>query len=217
VKVVHNGVDLSKYVAEHGDVRASLGIPQGKTVILFAGQISPLKGTLNLMKAFSKIADDSLHLVIAGSSTLWQTVDWQGDDYQSEYEKQVRALSANLPVQFLGKIAAGRMPQVYQAADIFVCPSVWPEPFGMVNIEAMAAGKPVIASRVGGIPEIVVDGETGIMVEPDDPDALATALRNLIDDPSLRAQMGRAGYQRAVHQFTWEKMLDELNALYQQL
>ncbi|MCD6288467.1 MAG: glycosyltransferase, partial [Candidatus Hydrogenedentes bacterium] len=94
--------------------------------------------------------------------------------------------------------------EVYAKSDICVVPSIWQEPFGMVAPEAMATGRPVVASKVGGLTTSVVDGETGFHVPPADPAALAVKLRVLLDDPSLRARMGRAGRARVEKQFTWD-------------
>jgi glycosyltransferase involved in cell wall biosynthesis len=95
-----------------------------------------------------------------------------------------------------------------------VIPSVWPEPFGLVALEAMAAGRPVVASRIGGLTDIVADGETGLLVEPGRPDALAGALARLLDDPAARERMGRAGRER-VERFTPQRIVPRVVAVYE--
>jgi glycosyltransferase involved in cell wall biosynthesis len=120
--------------------------------------------------------------------------------------------------------------QLYSHAALFVCPSVY-EPFGIINLEAMACERPVVASAVGGIPEVVVDGETGVLVpvtlSPDDPmrpvdpaafeSDLASAINRLMADAPLRERMGRAGRARAVERFSWSAIAEETVGLYRSL
>jgi starch synthase len=101
-------------------------------------------------------------------------------------------------------------------ATLFVCPSIY-EPLGIVNLEAMACHTAVVASRVGGIPEVVVDGETGLLVPPEDPDALARAINELVADPARAARMGEAGRTRAVDDFGWDRVAEKTVALYRTL
>jgi len=101
-------------------------------------------------------------------------------------------------------------------ATVFACPSLY-EPLGIVNLEAMACGTAVVASAVGGIPEVVSDGETGLLVPPGDPAALAVALNALIGDPARAAAMGRAGRDRAIAEFGWQAIAAQTAALYQKL
>jgi len=106
--------------------------------------------------------------------------------------------------------------QLLTNALIFVCPSVY-EPLGIVNLEAMACGTAVVGSRVGGIPEVVSDGETGLLVRADDPEALAGALNALIGDPARAAALGRAGRERAVAEFGWQAVAVQTARLYAEL
>jgi starch synthase len=106
--------------------------------------------------------------------------------------------------------------QLLSHALAFVCPSVY-EPLGIVNLEAMACGTAVVASRVGGIPEVVSDGVTGLLVPPDDPAALAAALNALVRDPARAARYGQAGRDRAVAEFSWQTVAAETAALYAEL
>ena len=102
----------------------------------------------------------------------------------------------------------------YRNADLFVFPSVWEEPFGMPNIEAMACGVPVIATRSGGIPEFVRHGETGLLVERGDADDLAKAIITVLSDATLRCSMAEAGRRLAAERFTWRRIADDLVKLY---
>jgi starch synthase len=99
---------------------------------------------------------------------------------------------------------------------VFACPSLY-EPLGIVNLEAMACATAVVGSAVGGIPEVVSDGETGLLVPPDDPAALGAALNALVGDPAWAAAMGRAGRERAVAEFGWQAIAAQTAALYAQL
>ena len=102
----------------------------------------------------------------------------------------------------------------YARAGIFVFPSLWHEPFGIPVIEAMAAGLPVVATRAGALPEVVVDGETGILVERGDSAGLADAIGTLLADPQLRQRMGAAGRRRVQQLFTWDRSVARLERLY---
>ena len=107
------------------------------------------------------------------------------------------------------------MPDVFAAFDIFVLPSILPEPFGLVVIEAMAAGKPVVATAPGGPSETVVDGETGYLVPPSDASAIARALEELLADPQKRMSMGEAGRRRACEVFALPRYVAEFEQLYE--
>ncbi|WP_242423689.1 glycosyltransferase, partial [Frankia sp. EI5c] len=113
-----------------------------------------------------------------------------------------------------GMLAKPEVIQLLSHATVFVCPSVY-EPLGIVNLEAMACGTAVVASRVGGIPEVVAHGETGLLVPPDDPAALATAINEVLADPARRAAMGRAGRERAVREFGWAAVAEQTARLYE--
>ena len=108
------------------------------------------------------------------------------------------------------------MIQLLSHATVFACPSLY-EPLGIVNLEAMACGTAVVASAVGGIPEVVSDGETGLLVPPDDPGALAAALNALLGDPARADALGRAGRERAVTEFGWQAVAAQTAGLYAEL
>lgn len=100
------------------------------------------------------------------------------------------------------------LPEFYREIDVAIVPSIWPEPFGIVALEAMASGKPLIATRVGGLQCIVVEGETGLLVDPGDVSGMASAIRQLAGDRQLRLRMGQAGRQRAVEHYDWERIVE---------
>src|SRR5256712_6729651 len=105
---------------------------------------------------------------------------------------------------------------LYNEAAVFACPSVY-EPFGIINLEAMACETPVVATRVGGIKEVVVDGETGLLVPPGDPVRLGKAITKVIEDPKLAARMGKAGRKRVLQHFTWDRIAEKTLKLYRTL
>jgi glycosyltransferase involved in cell wall biosynthesis len=212
---VHNGADLGRIVP--ADRR---GRP-GPVRLLTVGRISPEKGTHVLLEAFALVArrreDVELHVV--GKEGLPP----QEMLLDLDQTPRVRALATyfrdgylerlreRLPdrvrsrVHFPGWAQHEELPAEYARADLFVFPSVWDEPFGIPIAEAMAAGLPVVATRVGGIPEMVADGETGLLVEPGGAESLAAALEQLVDDAELRARLGEAGRQRAAERFSWDR------------
>src|SRR6185437_13769239 len=116
-------------------------------------------------------------------------------------------------VRLLGVVPHASMSKLFHAADFAVVPSIWNEPFGMVALDAAAAGLPVIASRAGGLAEIVVDGQTGILVPPGDERELATAIMRLAAQPALRQELGTAARRRSL-QFTWDRASDRIHRIY---
>lgn len=213
--VVYNGVDLNRFqavdAAQKAQYREDFGLPADKVLIMFAGQITHEKGFLHLVHALRELNDDRLHLVTAGSSLLWNSA---GNNHEiSEYEREVRELLKDMPHTWLGNVPFHKMASLYGAVDVFTLPSTWQEPFGIVIVEAMAMGLPVVATQVGGIPEIILDGETGFLVPPADSKALADAFRKLADDPDLRQRMGAAGKVRS-EQFSWARAADAVAQIY---
>jgi starch synthase len=115
-----------------------------------------------------------------------------------------------------GMLAKPEVIQILSNATVFACPSEY-EPLGIVNLEAMACGCAVVASAVGGIPEVVADGETGLLVPPGEPEALATAINSVIRDPGLAAALGARGRERAVAEFSWAAVAAQTAQLYAEL
>jgi glycosyltransferase involved in cell wall biosynthesis len=109
------------------------------------------------------------------------------------------------------------MPDVFAAYDIFVLPSIWPEPFGLVVLEAMASGKPVVATAPGGPSETVANGQTGYLVKPSSPEEIASAIEKLIQDPQKRSRMGEAGRDRACKMFAIPRYVQQFQELYARL
>jgi glycosyltransferase involved in cell wall biosynthesis len=184
------------------DVRRRLEA-DGRFVLLATAYLIKAKGVDTAVRALVKLP---------ACVTLWVV----GDGPESA---SLQALSVKLGVQdrvrFLG--LQHQVEPYMQAADVFVCPSLWSEAAGLVNIEAQACGLPALASRVGGIPEYVLDGRTGALIPPGDPDALARAVRLLLDDPLRFREMGRAARDLTVARFSVAARLEEYLGLYRSI
>ncbi|ELS58292.1 putative Glycosyl transferase [Streptomyces viridochromogenes Tue57] len=213
VHVVHNGIDTTLYRPDHGtDVLRRFGLDPDRPYVLFVGRITRQKGVPHLLRAVRDI-DPAAQVVLCAGAPDTPEIDQEFRDlYQqlSRVREGVHWIPQMLP-----------RPEVIQLlthAAVFVCPSVY-EPLGIVNLEAMACGTPVVASRVGGIPEVVDDGRTGLLVPPaDDVEAfeagLARALDSVIGDPETARRMGEAGRERAVGEFGWDAVARRTAGLY---
>jgi starch synthase len=217
VHVVRNGIDADIYrpVLETDALRR-FGADPTRPIVAFVGRITRQKGVGHLLAAAYHIDRGAQLLLCAGAPDT------------SEIEAEARAAVAQLSVARPGVIwvpdmlAIEDIRQVLSAATVFICPSVY-EPLGIVNLEAMACGTAVVASAVGGIPEVVDDGVTGLLVPYDehDPEAfqqgLAHRVNELLADSERVAAMGRAGRKRAITEFSWSAVADRTVHLYQQL
>ena len=208
VRVIHNSVDIRKFA--HGrNIRHEIGIGDDETLVTFAGQIRRIKGIDLFLRAAAGISHPKVRFLIAGACR-------KGPGIEDAYtEEELRGLIAH-DERILYAGYRGDMPDIYHSSDVVVVPSQWDEPFGLILIEAGAAGRPVVATRVGGIPEVVVDGETGFLVERDDAQALIARIQTLVDDAGLRQRMGVAARARVESEFT-ERPVRELEQLYSSL
>ncbi|MFI1044562.1 glycogen synthase [Streptomyces griseoruber] len=216
VHVVHNGIDTGLYRPDHGtDALARIGLDPDRPYVLFVGRITRQKGVPHLLRAVRDIDPAAQVVLCAGAPDT------------PEIDQEFRDLFAGLSRARDGVHWIPRMlprPEVIQLlthAAVFVCPSVY-EPLGIVNLEAMACGTPVVASRVGGIPEVVEDGVTGVLVPVDEEDAvfeagLARALDAVLGDPGAGRRMGEAGRVRAVDEFGWDAVARRTVRLYEEI
>ena len=205
--------------------------PAASRTVLFVGRLCPEKGVHVLLSAMSKVEplQPRARLSLVGPLDVAPKdfVDPHRRDpvfngllqyyarpaaYYDLICRQVSELGGHAFLH--GRVANEEICSHYSRAGIFVFPSLWHEPFGIPVIEAMAAGLPVIATRAGALPEVVVDGETGILVERGDTEGLAAAISRLLADPHLRERMGAAGRQRVQELFTWERSVARLEELY---
>jgi glycosyltransferase involved in cell wall biosynthesis len=212
LRVVHNGIDVPPPAGTRD--RAALGLPAGALVVAAVGSLVPFKGLHHLVEAVRRLGDPRVVVVLVG------------DRPDAAYGRHLDALAAGLDVRF-----PGWDPEPgdwFRAADVVCLPTVdheellgrrvvHSEGFSRSVLEAMAHARPVIATRVGGAPEQVVDGETGLLVPPSDAAALAAALGRLAADPALRARMGEAGRRRAAERFSMRQAVDGLIAVYREL
>ncbi|AXG58486.1 glycosyl transferase [Streptomyces lincolnensis] len=213
VHIVHNGIDTALYRPDHGtDVLDRIGLDRDRPIVLFVGRITRQKGVPHLLRAVRDI-DPAAQVVLCAGAPDTPEIDQEFRELFQELSR-VREDVHWIP-QMLPR------PEVIQLlthATVFVCPSVY-EPLGIVNLEAMACGTPVVASRVGGIPEVVDDGRTGVLVPVDDDfeTGLARALDSVIGDPGTARRMGEAGRERAVGEFGWDAVARRTVRLYEEI
>ncbi len=211
VRVIRNGIDTSEYAPDPAtDVLARHGVEPGRPYVIFVGRITRQKGLPVLLRAAQRL-DPAAQLVLCAGQP-----DTAG--LAAEVTELVTGLrAARSGVVWLPEMLPQReVIQLLTHATVFACPSLY-EPLGIVNLEAMACGTAVVASRVGGIPEVVNDGGTGLLVPPDDPDALAGALNTLLRNPGRAGAMGRLGRERTIADFSWTAIAEQTAALYSEL
>lgn len=208
ILTIHYGLDPCAFLQDAGegvDVRSELGISADAPLVSVVGRLTEQKGHTYLLDAFAEViqALPSAHLLVVGDGEL-----------RLALERQAARLGLRDSVTFTGR--REDVPRIMMALDVLVMPSLW-EGFGLVLLEAMAAGRPVVASQVSAISEIVVEGETGLLVPPADPKALAKALLTILVDPTLAVGMGHHGRARLEQEFTIGKMIEATDLVYSDL
>lgn len=203
VVVIHNGIDLAGY-RRTTDSSALAGYGINQPYVLFVGRISKQKGIMHLLDAATSIRKDVGIVLCAGSP----------DTKEVEQELAARVATMDNVVWIDRMLPREHVIQLYSHAAVFACPSVY-EPFGIINLEAMACEIPVVASRVGGIPEVVVDGETGLLVPPADPTALAEAINLVLNSQELSRRFGEAGRARVEKHFSWQAIAMQTKEVYE--
>ncbi|WP_227025710.1 glycogen synthase [Streptomyces fodineus] len=213
VHIVHNGIDTRLYRPDHGiDALTRHGIDPGRPYVLFVGRITRQKGVPHLLRAVRDI-DPGAQVVLCAGAPDTPEID---REFRELFEQLSRARAGVFWIPQM--LPRPEVIQLLTRAAVFVCPSVY-EPLGIVNLEAMACGTPVVASRVGGIPEVVADGRTGLLVDTDDEfeAGLARALDAVLGDPETARRMGEAGRVRAVGEFGWDAVARRTAALYEEI
>jgi len=225
IKVIYNGINLDEYVVtKETNTLEQYGIDRSKPYVLFVGRITRQKGIIHLVNAIKYIDQDTQIVLCAGAPDT--------PEIGKEMEESVNEVKKTRDnVIWIDKMLAKKeVIQLYSHADVFCCPSIY-EPFGIINIEAMACETAVVASAVGGIKEVVIDGETGILVpleqqdvapfEPVDPDKFAKDLANginkLIANKELTEAMAKNGRKRVVDSFDWTAIAKQVEELYKSL
>jgi glycosyltransferase involved in cell wall biosynthesis len=200
--VVHYGLEPGDHAPPAVTLRAELGIPADAPVVGMVGRLTEQKGHVYLLDAFARLRarHPDAWLVLVGNGEL-----------RAPLERQAAELGIAERVRFTGYRTDGAA--LMRQMDVVTAPSIF-EGFGLVLLEGMAAGRPIVASRVSAIPEIVADGETGTLVPPRDPAALANAIGALLADPARADALGAAGRARLAERFTVEKMVRETAGVY---
>ena len=225
IHVIHNGIDLAEYSRKTSTAALrKYGIDPARPYVLFVGRITRQKGIIHLVNAIPHIDPEAQVVLCAGAPDT--------KEIAAEMAAGVARIKKNRKhVLWIEKmLPKSEVIELYSHAAAFCCPSIY-EPFGIINVEAMACGAPVVASAVGGILEVVVHGKTGLLVpfqvrrdgtyEPRDPKKfsrdLAASLNKVLRDPSLRKKFATAGRLRAETQFSWAGVAKKTHALYRSL
>ena len=210
IDVIPGGVDLDRFSpVPRARARATLGLNPDQKVVLFVGRIQRLKGLEVLVRAFARLGDLDARLLVVGGQP--------GTGPESREISRLRHLVARLGIEdrtgFVGAVAHAQLPLYYSAADVTVMPSSY-ESFGLVAVESLSCGTPVVATRVGGLTSIVHDGETGLLVPWRDAEMFAESLRRVLEDSDLRQRLG-SNARESVLGYGWDRVADEHLALYE--
>jgi starch synthase len=223
--IIHNGIDLEEYrKVESTDALRHCGIDPAKPYLLFVGRITRQKGIVHLVRAIQYM-DRGFQIVLCAGAPDTPAI---ADEMKRAVE-EARAKRSDI-IWIDQMVNKSTIRELYSHAAIFCCPSIY-EPFGIINLEAMACEAAVVASAVGGIKEVVVDGETGFLVpleqmsespfEPTKPDQfardLAERINQLMKNPALRQKFGRAGRKQAEEKFSWLAIAQQTQALYEKV
>ncbi len=206
IRVIYHGIDVQPFLTARGNSwRQKLGLSAEEPVILTVARLTPVKGLQHALAAASLLQEQQVPFT-------WLFVG--GGPLLSELRDKAQALGLGEQVRWLG--FQSDVAGLLAAADVFVLPSLQ-EALGLALLEAMAAELPIVASHVGGIPELIRSGEQGLLVPPGDSGALAAAIRALLTDRQRAAQLGAAGRERVLAQFTVQKMWQQTDAVYRQI
>jgi glycogen synthase len=226
IRVIHNGIDLAHYrPTPDPAVLAEFGIRADQPIVLFVGRITKQKGILHLVNAIRSIRPGVQVVLCAGAPDTPEI-----GRAMTDAVAQARTTTDNAIVWIADMLPREKTIALYTHADVFVCPSIY-EPFGIINLEAMACETPVVASAVGGIPEVVSHGDTGLLVpaetldpsevEPRHPEQfardLAMAVNALLADDGLRAAMGRRARERVEAEFSWTSIAHQTLGFYEEV
>ena len=217
--VVHNGISMktfARFSSEDARLKpwmAKIGLKDGERCVIFVGRLHPTKGPHILMRAFKALEPESrgLKLLIVGSS-------WFAEGKMTPYLKDLHRMMEDMreSVIFTGFVSHEELNVLYNLADVCVIPSIFQDPCPLTVFEAMASGCAVIASKVGGIPEMVRHGETGILVPAEDPEALTAALRELLDHSSLRRDLRENALQFIRQHGDWSVFAEKIEWVYRE-
>jgi glycosyltransferase involved in cell wall biosynthesis len=208
--VIPNGINIEHFniSCSKEECREKLGLELNKNIILFVGNLIQYKGPDILVRAASIVVKEipDIELIFVGSGNM-----------RNELEELSKKLGVEKHVKFAGFVEERLKLLYYKAADIFCLPSIMStESFGIVNLEALACGLPIVASAIGGIPDIVKDGVNGLLVSPKNPGALADAITYLLKNEDVRRKMGKKG-REMVKKYSWEEIAGRMEKIYKEL
>lgn len=207
VDVIYNGVNFDKFGSVTKQQRR--GHQNQQRTLLFVGQVASRKGPDVLIDAVAQIKKDCVKALIVGQAD---------STYSNRLRDQIKTLKLEERVELLGEVSEKRLLQLYHEADVFVFPTkLETEGFGLVVAEAMAAGLPVIASRIGPLPEIISHGDNGLLFEPDNAGELARAIERLLTDRNLYDKISGAGRETARSSFSWQKAAQQTIQTYNKI
>ena len=209
IRVIYNGCDLSFFKRNKENrlkIRNKFGISERGKILIFVGRITEYKGIFELMTAFIKLnlKYPDMHLFIVGEGSGHVVI-----------ENMIHFDNSNKNIHILGKLPYSEIPKFLSAADIFILPS-YSEGLPNVVLEAMACGLPVIATKVGGIPEAVEDGKSGILVDKKDVESLTGAIEYLIKSENTAKEMGINGRRIVENKFSWQRNAEEVIKIYEE-
>lgn len=212
LRVIHNGIPLDKFrpAPPPPGLREQLGLHPGEPVVMVVGRLTPWKGHITLLHAMRQVREHfpQVQLLVVGAVTFWE------DAYQDELQALTQTLGLEDNVRWLG--FRRDVPDLLRLCEVFVLPSV-DEPFGRALVEAMACAKPVIGTRSGGAPEVVTEGQSGLLVEPGQAGELAETICRLLADPELRTALGENGWRRANRYFDLTRVAREVQEVYEEI
>jgi glycosyltransferase involved in cell wall biosynthesis len=202
-RIIHTGLDVERYL--NGSDQKVVEQKDQNLNLLYAGRIYPEKGIDTLIEAMLKLVHvqgkRNICLSIAGSGSV---------EYENHLHQLVKQNGLTEHVVFLGWIPPAGMPELLREFDVLVLPSTWPEPFSRAVLEGMISGLVVVAARTGGTPEVIADGENGLLFIPNNPDDLAGKIAQLVENPASRNRIGKAGRQTILERYTMARMMDEI-------
>jgi phosphatidylinositol alpha-1,6-mannosyltransferase len=209
-RIIYTGLDVRHFL-NRGE-QHSLHHEDGNLNLLYAGRIYPEKGIDSVIEAMIKLiygqGKRDIRLCLAGSGSI---------EYENHLRQLVNQAELTDNVLFLGWVPPEEMPELLRKFDVLVLPSIWPEPFSRAVLEGMISGLVVVAARTGGTPEIIVDGENGLLFMPNEPEDLAKKIAYLMDNPESRNKIAHAGRQTILERFTMTKMMDEIESFLQEV
>ncbi|HEU5433724.1 MAG TPA: glycosyltransferase, partial [Thermomicrobiales bacterium] len=224
IALIPSGIDADLFApVDRADARRAVGVPDDRPVIVYVGRMLPRKDVRNVVRALALLREwiDAgrlpglpPRLLLVGGET--REPDPAQTPEIGELQRLASLLGVRELVRFVGRRQPRELKQFYGAGD-FAVTTPWYEPFGLTPLEGMACGRPVVGSAVGGIAFTVAAGESGLLVPPRDPEALATAFATLLADPVGRERMGRAARARVLAEFTWPLVAERTARLYDTL